>query len=38
MFSAMFSETDVWMSPIEINLLCVFFGADVFLVDLWVGI
>jgi hypothetical protein len=38
MFSAIFSETDDWMSPIVINLRGVFFGVDVFWVDLWAGI
>jgi len=38
MFFAMFSETDVWMSPIVIDLSVVFFVAEVFRVDLWAGI
>jgi hypothetical protein len=38
MFPVMFSETDVWISPIVIDLSFVFFGADVFGVDLWASI
>jgi hypothetical protein len=38
MFSAMFSETDVWMSPIVIDLSFVFFVEEFFGVDLWEGI
>jgi hypothetical protein len=38
MFSAMSSETVVCMSPIMIDLSLVFFGADVFGVDLWASI
>jgi hypothetical protein len=34
MFPVMFSETDVWISPIVIDLSFVFFGADVFGMDL----
>ena len=38
MFSVMFSETDVWISPIVIDLSFAFFDADVFGVDLWASI
>ena len=34
----MFSETDVWMSPIVIDLSVVFFVEEFFGVDLWEGI
>jgi hypothetical protein len=38
MFSVMFSETVVCMSPIMVDLSLVFFVADVFGVDLWASI
>ena len=34
----MFSETDVWISPIVIDLSVVFFVEEFFGVDLWEGI
>jgi hypothetical protein len=38
MFSAGFSETDVWMSPIVTALSVFFFNANAFGLDLAAGI
>jgi len=38
MFSDMFSETEVWMSPMVTTLLVLFFGFEAFVFNLSAGI